>query len=111
MKEEKTTVNFPEHTFICNVDDADPSKGRAFSVSATITPAIAFENGQAKSVALEPGKTEGSSAASAAVTSLRHTLAEVEEGCCSRGRGHGLPMSLPRRLSQLGILREIRPAA
>jgi hypothetical protein len=70
MKEMKTTVSFPEHTFVCNVDDADPSKGRAFSVTATITPAIAFENGQAKSVTLEPVKIEGSSVASAAVTSL-----------------------------------------
>jgi hypothetical protein len=70
MREVKTTVSFPEHTFICNVDDADPSKGRAFSVNATITPVITFENGQAKSVTLEPVKTEGSSVASAAVTSL-----------------------------------------
>jgi hypothetical protein len=70
VQEAKTTVTFPEHTFICNVDDADPVKGKAFSVSVSITPAIAFENGQAQSVTLDPVKTEGSTVASAAMTSL-----------------------------------------
>ena len=68
--EAKATVSFPEHSLICNVDDKDPTKGKAFSVSVMITPAIAFENGQAKTVTLEPVKTEGSAVASAAVTSL-----------------------------------------
>lgn len=70
VKEAKTTVTFREHAFICNVDDADPTKGGAFSVTTTITPAIAFENGQAKSVTLGSVKTEGSAVALAAVTSL-----------------------------------------
>ena len=68
--EAKAAVSFPEHSLICNVDDKDPTKGKAFSVSVMITPAIAFENGQAKSVTLEPVKTEGSAVASAAVSSL-----------------------------------------
>jgi hypothetical protein len=70
MTEGKTTVSFPEHSFICNVDDKDATKGKAFMVSVKITPAIAFEKGEAKSVTLEPVKAEGSSMASAAVTSL-----------------------------------------
>jgi hypothetical protein len=52
------------------VDDKDAVKGLAFSMSVMITSAIGFENGQAKSVALEPIKTEGSAVASAAVASL-----------------------------------------
>jgi hypothetical protein len=70
VKEAKATVRFPEHTFVCNVDDADPAKGKAFSVSVSLTPSIVFESGQAKSVTLDPVKTEGSTVASAAVTSL-----------------------------------------
>ena len=70
MHEAKTTVTFPEHAFICDVDDADPAKGKAFSVSVNITPAIMFANGQAQSVTLDPVKTEGSTVASAAVTSV-----------------------------------------
>ena len=68
--EAKAAVSFAEHSLICNVDDKDPTKGKAFSVSVMITPAVAFENGQAKSVTLEPVKTEGSTVASAVVTSL-----------------------------------------
>lgn len=70
MKEAKTTIAFPEHAFVCNVDDADPAKGKAFSVTVSATPAIVFENGQAKAVKLEPVKAEGSTVASAAVASL-----------------------------------------
>jgi hypothetical protein len=68
--EAKATVSFPEHAFTCLVDDKDPAKGQAFTVSIKVTPVIAFENGQAKSVALAPVKTEGSGMASAAVTSI-----------------------------------------
>ena len=70
VKEAKATVKFPEHTFVCNVDDADPAKGKAFAVSVSLTPTIVFESGQAKSVTLDPVKTDGSTVASAAVTSL-----------------------------------------
>jgi hypothetical protein len=70
MSEAKTTVSFPEHALTCNVDDPDPSKGKAFTVTVTVSPTIVFENGQAKSVAFGPVKTEGSAVASAAVTSL-----------------------------------------
>jgi hypothetical protein len=68
--EAKATVSFPEHAFVCVVDDKDASKGQAFTVSLKITPVVAFENGQAKSVSLEQVKTEGSALASAAVTSI-----------------------------------------
>ena len=68
--EAKTTVSFPEHAFSCVVDDKDPTKGQAFTVSIKVTPVVTFENGQAKSVALAPVKTEGSALASAAVTSI-----------------------------------------
>ena len=70
MKEAKTTVAFPEHAFVCNVDDADAAKGKAFTVTVSATPAVVFENGQAKSVTLDPVKAEGSTVASAAVASL-----------------------------------------
>src|SRR5262245_28665414 len=49
---------------------ADPAKGKAFSVSVSLTPTIVFESGQAKSLTLDPVKTEGSTVASASVTSL-----------------------------------------
>jgi hypothetical protein len=68
--EPKATASFSEHAFTCVVDDKDPSKGQAFTVSIKVTPVIAFENGQAKSLALAPVKTEGSAMASAAVTSI-----------------------------------------
>ena len=82
VTEAKTTVSFPEHSFICLVDDKDPTKGQAFSVSVKMTPAVTFENGQAKSVAVEPVKTEGSTVASAAVTSMM--LVDKASGVISR---------------------------
>ncbi len=63
-------VKFPQHTFDCNVDDKDTAKGKAFTVSLSFTPVISFEKGQAKSVTLDAVKAEGSSLASAAVSSL-----------------------------------------
>jgi hypothetical protein len=69
-KEAKTTLTLPEHTFISNVDDSDSTKGKTFSVSVSVTPAIVFESGKAKSLTLDPVKTEGSTVASAAVASL-----------------------------------------
>ena len=68
--EPKSTASFPEHTLLCNVDDKDATKGGAFTVSLKITPMIDFENGIARSAAIEPVKTEGSSIAAAAVTSM-----------------------------------------
>jgi hypothetical protein len=70
MSEAKAAVAFPEHALTCVVDDKDQAKGQAFTVSVRITPAIGFENRQAKSVKFEPIKTEGSTLASAAVASL-----------------------------------------
>jgi hypothetical protein len=70
MADGNNTVKFPEHSFICNVDDKDAAKGKAFTVTLSFTPTIVFEKGHAKSVTLEPVKAEGSSLASAAVTSL-----------------------------------------
>jgi len=70
MAEGSNSVKFPEHSFICNIDDKDATKGKAFTVTLSFIPSITFEQGQAKSVTLEPIKTEGSSLASAAVSSL-----------------------------------------
>jgi hypothetical protein len=70
ISEAKATVAFPEHAFACVVDDKEPAKGQAFTVSFRITPVVGFESGQAKSVKLEPVKTEGSTLASAAVASI-----------------------------------------
>jgi hypothetical protein len=70
MSNGSTSVKFPDHTFICNVDDKEPSKGKAFTVTLSFTPTVSFEKGHAKSVTLDPVKTDGSSIASAAVSSL-----------------------------------------
>lgn len=64
------SVGFPAHELVCNVSDQDPAKGQAFSVKASVTPRASFEGGEAKSVELEPVKTEGSQLASAAVGAL-----------------------------------------
>lgn len=63
-------LSLPAHTLTCNVNNADPAKGQAFSVKVSITPTAVFKNGAAESVSLEPVKTEGSTIASAAVTSI-----------------------------------------
>jgi hypothetical protein len=70
MTEAKAALSFPEHAINCVVDDKDQTKGHAFTVSVRITPAIGFEGRQAKSVKLDPIKTEGSTLASAAVASI-----------------------------------------
>lgn len=66
----EATLSLPAHTLTCNVNNADPAKGQAFSVKVSITPTAVFKNGAAQSVSLEPVKTEGSTIASAAVTSI-----------------------------------------
>jgi hypothetical protein len=63
-------ATFAEHNLTCDVDDKDPAKGVAFTVKAAITPVVTFDKGQATAVALDPVKTEGSTLASAAVTSI-----------------------------------------
>jgi hypothetical protein len=63
-------MTLPEHAFICNVEDKDPTKGQAFSVKIMVTPSVTFEDRNAKSLALGQVKTEGSTVASAAVASL-----------------------------------------
>jgi hypothetical protein len=70
MTETKAVMTLPEHAFICNVDDKDPTKGQAFSVKIMVTPSVTFEDRNAKSLALAQVKTEGSTVASAAVASL-----------------------------------------
>jgi len=70
LSEASATLTFPEHQLVCNIDDKDPAKGRAFSVTVSLTPVATFEKGEAKSVSLVPVKTEGSTLASAAVASL-----------------------------------------
>lgn len=69
-KEASTKITMREHKIKCNVDDKDPAKGQAFTVSVSMTPSAMFEKGSAKKVTLDPVKTEGSTVASAAVTSL-----------------------------------------
>jgi len=66
----KSTATFGAHAFVCSVDDQDATKGKAFDVKVSITPVVTFEKGEAKSVALEPVSTEGSTVASAAVGSV-----------------------------------------
>lgn len=61
---------FAEHAASCTVDDKDQSKGAAFSVKLSATPAVAFAKGEVTAVGMDPVKTEGSSVASTAVASL-----------------------------------------
>ena len=70
LSEAAAKISFPEHKLICNVDDADAAKGQAFSVNVAMTPVVSFEKGEAKSVDLQNVKAEGSSVASAAVSSM-----------------------------------------
>ncbi len=69
MTDAKAEAKFAEHTLACNVDQKDSAE-QAFSVKISLTPVASFENGQAKSVSLEPVKTDGSTLASAAVGSV-----------------------------------------
>jgi hypothetical protein len=70
MSEPSATLALTEHTMTCNVEDKDPAKGIAFTIKASITPVVTFEKGEAKSAKIDPVKTEGSTMASAAVTSI-----------------------------------------
>ena len=63
-------ATFAEQKVVCKVDDADAAKGMAFEVKMSGTPAVTLEKGDAKSVDLQSVKTEGSSVASAAVSSI-----------------------------------------
>jgi hypothetical protein len=76
-------IDFPTHTMTCDVDDADPAKGKAFSTNMSITPTVTFEKGQATAVSLGDIKTEGSTVASAAVTSIM--AVDRLSGIVSRG--------------------------
>ena len=101
VAEAKTAATFPEHTFICNVDDKDTAKGQAFSVRVAFTPAVSFENGQAKSVAIEPVKTEGSAIASAAVSSL--TAVDKVSGVVSRAAAAEINTFLFEKCNEEGV--------
>ncbi len=70
MTQDRAEISFPEHKLSCNVDDTDPTKGEAFRMNISLTPAATFEKAQATAVTLEPVKTEGSNIASAAVGAL-----------------------------------------
>lgn len=63
------TVAIGPHTFSCNVDKKDGS-GKDFSVEVNFDPTVEFKDGKAVSVNLGNVTTKGSTAASAAVTSV-----------------------------------------
>jgi hypothetical protein len=105
MTEAKGTITLPEHTFICDVDDKDYAKGKAFSVKVMVTPVVTFEERKAKSAALEAVKTEGSTLASAVVASLmafdkasgvlsRTVVAEINKFLFERCKDEGV--EIPR---------------
>jgi hypothetical protein len=106
MTEPKGIITLPEHTLICDVDDKDYAKGKAFSVKAMVTPAVTFEEGRAKSAALEGVKAEGSTIALVAVASLmtfdkasgvlsRALVAEINKFLFERCKDEGVEM--PRK--------------
>jgi hypothetical protein len=101
VTEAKATVSFPEHAFVCVVDDKDAAKGQAFTVSVRITPVVSFEKGQAKSVQLEPVKTEGSTLASAAVTSIM--TVDKASGFVSRSAAAEINSFLYERCKEDGV--------
>lgn len=75
-------VKIADQKLTCNVDDKDPAKGLAFKADVNVTPQLTFEKGKAKAVSFGAAKTEGSTVASAAVTSL--LAADSVSGIVSR---------------------------
>ena len=65
------------------------------------TPAISFENGQAKSVTIEPVKTEGFAIASAAVSSL--TAVDKVSGVVSRAAAAEINTFLFEKCKEDGV--------
>lgn len=94
-------ATFPEHTLSCNVEDKDPAKGKAFSVNLSITPVVSFDGGKATGVALDPVKTEGSSVASAAVTSLM--AVDKVSGIVSKGMASEINAFLFNKCKEDGV--------
>lgn len=101
MSNGSSSVKFPEHTFICNVDDKDAAKGKAFTVTLSFTPTISFEKGHAKLVTLDPVKTNGSSIASAAVSSLM--AVEKVSGIVSRAATNEINEFLYTKCKEDGV--------
>jgi len=106
MTEAKGTITLPEHTLICDVDDKDYAKGKAFSAKVTVTLLVTFEERRAKSAAFEAVKAEGSTIASAAVASLmafdkasgvlsRTVVAEINKFLSERCKDEGV--EIPRK--------------
>jgi hypothetical protein len=105
MTRAKETIALPEHTLICDVDDKDYVKGKAFSVKVMVTPVVTFEERRAKSAALEGVKAEGSTIALVAVASLmafdkasgvlsRAVVAEINKFLFERCKDEGV--EIPR---------------
>lgn len=69
-KPEAGKATFSEHTVVCDVDDKDPTKGVSFQMKSFMVPAVSFDKGIVTAVALDGLKTEGSTAASAALSSV-----------------------------------------
>jgi hypothetical protein len=61
---------FAEQVATCNVDDKDQTKGTAFTVKLSAAPVATFAKGDVTAVSVDGLKTEGSSVAAAAVTSI-----------------------------------------
>jgi hypothetical protein len=101
MTEVKGTITLPEHTFICDIDDKDYAKGKAFSVKVMVTPVVSFEERAAKTAALEGVNAEGSTIALVAVASLmtfdkasgvlsRAVVAEINKFLFERCKDEGI---------------------
>jgi hypothetical protein len=81
--EPSAKIAFSAHTMTCDVDDVDPAKGKSFTTTMSITPTVTFDKGQATAVSLADVKTDGSTVASAAVTSIM--AVDRVSGIVSRG--------------------------
>lgn len=63
-------ISMQRHTLVCDIQNKDPAKGKAFSIKLSVTPEVSFSDGKATSASLGSVETEGSNIAAAAVTSI-----------------------------------------
>ncbi len=63
-------LNLSEHALTCNIDPRSATRKNGFTIKISVAPKITFDKGKATKVDISSIKTEGSTLASAAVTSL-----------------------------------------
>ena len=69
LHEAEASLALGAHQLNCSVEDKDTSKGEAFKVRVSLSPTLAFKGGKVNGVDFGSIETDGSSLASAAITS------------------------------------------